>query len=129
MKLVLPTPIGFKEAMYDTIFLDLDSKKTEAYCMDIHECDKYSRKNVTILEFGESYFETPLDWIEKITEAEKIDETTFQDRDAIRINTNIGIVSMEKYYAWIYRIEQEGKIWEFDEFVFNSVSDEDITPP
>ena len=72
--------------------------------------------------------ETPLEWLDKITKAERIDERTLEGRRVVYIETDIGKITVESHYGFLYRIEDDGKKWEFSDAAFNSVKDSDVTP-
>jgi len=114
--------------VYDTILFDTDKKTAEAYCLSRDAGCKMYLTKVADLDFGKAYFNLPSDWPLKITEAKKIDEITFEDRDVVRAETNIGIAYIEKYYGFVYRLENENGKWECVDITYNTLTDSDIEP-
>lgn len=112
---------------YNTIYLDTEKKTAEAYCLGYSNCGINLGK-IKDLNYKDSYIETPLDWLSKVTEAKKIDERQFENRKALYLDTNIGKITVESHYGFLYRIEDGKKLWQFTDAAFNSVTDSDVTP-
>ncbi len=111
---------------YNTIYLDTEKKTAEAYCTD-YDCGTNIGK-IKDLDYDDVYIETPLGWLEKVTEANLIDERQVESRDSIYLETNIGKIIVESYYGFLYKIEDDQKKWEFIDAAFNSVKDSDVNP-
>ena len=119
---------GWKEGeKYNTIYLDTDKKTAEAYCEGYSNCGNEMGK-VKDLDYGEAYMETPLDLVAKVTEAEDVDEITVEGRKSRRIQTNVGQVTLESYYGFVYMVEDGPNKWEFMDVAFNAVKDEEVVP-
>jgi len=112
---------------YNKIYLDTEQKTAEAYCKGYSDCGNNLGK-ITDLTYEDAYIETPIDWLEKVTEAELLDERQVEGRDAIYIKTNIGNTIVESYYGFLYNLEDNNKKWEFTDVSFNSVTDADVNP-
>ena len=128
MKIVPPEIINVGEGkFYNTIYLDTEEKTAEAYCMSYSDCGTNLGK-IKDIDYEEVYIETSVDWIKKVTGAQLIDERQVEGRKAVYIDTNIGKLTVESFYGFIYKIEDNKNKWEFTDAVFNSVSDADVTP-
>lgn len=128
IKIILPEKNTEERGkFYNTIYLNTETKTAEAYCVGYSSCESKIGK-MKDLNYEETYIETPLDWLEKVTEANIIDERQVEGRDAFYLETNIGRITLESYYGFLYRIEDGKKIWEFTDAAFNSVKDSDVTP-
>ena len=129
IKITLPEMnIEEQGKFYNTIYLDAEKKTAQAYCIGYSSCEGKVGK-VKDLEYEDEYIETPLDWLEKVTEAEQIDERTIEGRKAIYLETNIGKITVESYYGFLYKIEDGEKKWEFNDAALNAVKDSDVTAP
>lgn len=128
IKIVLPN-MNVKEQgkFYNTIYLDTEKKTAEAYCVGYSSCGSLLGK-AKDLDYEETYIETPLEWLAKVTEANILDERQVEGRDAFYLETNIGKITLETYYGFLYKIEDGKKVWEFTDAAFNSVADSDVTP-
>jgi hypothetical protein len=113
---------------YNTIYLDTENKSAEAYCLGYPNC-RLNTGKISDLKYDDAYIETPLDWLEKVTEAEKIDERTVEGRKAVYLETNIGKITVESYYGFLYKIEDGKKKWEFSDAALNSLKDSDVIAP
>jgi len=112
---------------YNTIYIDTEKKTAQAYCTGYSDCEGGVGK-VKDLNYEEAYIDTPLDWVEKVTSANVIDERQVEGRDAVYLETNIGKITVESYYGFLYRIEEGKKVWEFTDTSFNGVKDSDVIP-
>jgi len=113
---------------YNTIYLDTEKKTAEAYCIGYSSCEGKVGE-VKDLNFDDTYIETSLDWLGKVREAKKIDERQIEGRNSVYLETNIGKITVESYYGFLYMIEGGSNEWEFSDAAFNSVKDSDVTPP
>lgn len=120
--------INKDQYIYNTIYLDTVKKTADAYCWGCTGYRNAVEGWVKKADYEEEYVKIPMEWYEDITEAEKRDEMDYEGRKTARYDTNIGLVTMEKYYGWIYFIEDGKNKWEFTEVAFNSVKDADINP-
>lgn len=128
IKIIPPEIINVEGGkLYNTIYIDAETKKAEAYCLGYSACGVNLGK-VKDLNYKDAYIETPLDWFVKVTEAKKIDERQVEGRNSIYLETNIGKITVESYYGFLYRIEDGKKAWEFTDAAFNSVTDSDVIP-
>ena len=128
IKIIPPEKVVVEEKkFYNSLYLDTEKKTAEAYCVGYSACEGKVGK-IKDLDYEEAYIETPLDWLAKVTEAVVIDERRVEERDAVYLETNIGKITVESYYGFLYGIEDGSKRWEFTDASFNSVSDSDITP-
>jgi len=128
MKIVPPEITNVGEGkFYNTIYLDTEKETAEAYCMSYSNCGINIGK-IKDIDYEGAYIETPLEWIEKITEAQPIDERQVEGRKAVYIQTNIGKLTVESFYGFLYKIENNKKKWEFTDAALNSLSDDDVTP-
>ncbi|MBU0628573.1 MAG: hypothetical protein KKC75_05255 [Nanoarchaeota archaeon] len=116
-----------KDNFYNTIYIDSEMKTAEAYCLGYSACGKNLGK-VKDLDFKTTYIETPIGWLNKITSAEKIDERQVEGRASLYIQTNIGKVTLESHYGFIYMVEEGKNKFEFSDAAFNSVQDSDVVP-
>jgi len=129
IKIISPEIVNVEEGkFYNTIYLDTEKKTAEAYCVGYSTCGVNLGK-IKDLNYEDTYIEAPLDWLAKVTEAEKIDERQVESRDAIYLETNIGKITVESYYGFLYMIEDDSSKWEFSDAAFNSVKDSDVTLP
>ncbi len=116
-----------KDKRYNTIYLDTETKTAQAHCIGYSDCEGTVGK-VKDLDYESAYIDTPLDWLEKVTSAEVIDERQVEGREAFYLNTNIGKITVESYYGFLYKLEERKKVWEFTDASFNSVKDSDVIP-
>jgi len=110
------------------IYIDTDKKTAEEYCTSYTKCGREWGK-IADLDYYDAYIETPLDWLKKITESEKIDEGSYYGKQSWKLNTNIGEVVIDEHFGFIYNIKQEDKEYLFTEASFNTVTDSDVTIP
>jgi hypothetical protein len=128
MKIIPPKIVNVEEGkFYNTIYLDTEAKTAEAYCLGYSRCSKNLGK-VKDLDYAEASIRTPIEWLSLINQAEIIDERQMEGRSALYLQTDIGKITLEEHYGFIYRIEDGDKMWEFTDAAFNSVKDEDVTP-
>ena len=129
IKIVLPEIINVEGGkFYNIIYIDTEKKTAEAYCAEYSSCGADSGK-IKDLNYEDTYIETPLDWIAKVTEAVVIDERMVERRNAVYLETNIGKIIVESYYGFLYRIEDGSNKWEFTDASLNSVKDSDVNIP
>ncbi len=112
---------------YNIIYLDTEAKTAEAYCLGYSRCTINLGK-IKDLDYEGTYIETPLDWLEKVTQATKIDERTVEGRKSLYLETNIGKITIASYNGFLYKIEQDKNKWEFSDAAFDSVQDSDVNP-
>lgn len=110
------------------IYLDTDTKTAEEWCISYTKCGRQTGK-IADLDYYDAYIETPIDWLPKITEAKKIDEGFYYGKQAWKLETNIGKVTIDSKFGFIYSIEQEDKIYLFTEVALNTVKDSDVNVP
>ncbi|MBW2974561.1 hypothetical protein KY366_02485 [Candidatus Woesearchaeota archaeon] len=128
MKIVLPKAnTEEKDKRYNTVYLDMAEKTAQAYCIGYSACEGKTGK-IKDLDYGDTYIETPKDWLDKIERTEKIDERRVEGRDAVYLETNAGRMVIESYYGFLYKVEDGSKVWEFTDAKFNSVGKEDVMP-
>ena len=126
VKLVLPGSKYLQEDEYNAIYFDTQLKTAEAYCDDNLLCKTKGKKKD--LDYDKNYIETSIDWINKVTYAEKLEEILIEDRPTWKLNTTTGIISVEAYYGVPYEVKSEGKTYTFRDVVFNSVQDSEVIP-
>ncbi|MFH2027929.1 MAG: hypothetical protein ABIJ08_02210 [Nanoarchaeota archaeon] len=127
IKIVLPTIATMPDkSVYNTIYLDAEENTAEAYCVKHVACPPGSTK-IADLDYNQEYIQTPFDWTQKITQAEEIDERTVESRPCVVLKTNIGEVTLEKYYGFIYLIDDK-RLLQFKDASFNSVDETDVIP-
>ena len=129
-KVRLPEVVTFGEYKdkYDTIYFDTEKKTAAAYCIN---CENFQigKEKITTLDYEWAYIETALDYLAMVTEAKKIGEVEVENRKSTILDTNIGGLTVEQHYGFLYkRVDGEDK-WEFTEASFNSVKDSDVNPP
>ena len=128
IKITLPeTNTEDKDKRYNTIYLDTQKKTAQAYCTGYSDCEGKAGK-VKDINYQESYIETPLDWVKKVTRANVIDERQVEGRKSVYLETNIGKITVESYYGFLYKIEEGNKVWEFTDTAFNGVKDSEVIP-
>lgn len=113
------------ESFYDTIFINKSAKTAYTYCAS-QECYYPGKKKV--LDFDESYIDTPYDWVDGLTSASKEGEMRLQNRDVWKVATNKGTLYIDTYYGIPLKVESNGAEHEFFVMEFNSVSDEEVIP-
>ena len=128
IKIMPPEIVNVEEGkFYNTIYINTENKTAEAYCVGYSDCMANVGK-IKDLNYGDAYFKTPLDWIDDITEAEKVDERTVEGRKALLLKTNIGEVIVSSYNGFIYSIKDGNRKWEFSDAAFDSVTNADVMP-
>ena len=110
------------------IYLDTEKKTAEEWCISHTKCGRETGK-IADLDYYNTYIETPLDWLEKITDAKKISEGFYYGKKGFLLNTNIGEVIIDSNFGFIYSIKQEVKEYSFTDASFNTVKDSDVTIP
>ncbi len=128
IRIQLPNLVYLSDnSAYNTIYLDTKEKTAKGYCLD---CKSYQLEEGMIadLDYDDAYIETPLEWLEKVNEAEKLDSVTVEGRECERLQTNIGRITVENYYGFLYEIRDGEDRWEFTQASFNSVGDADVNP-
>jgi len=129
IKIVYPGLIKIKSTeYYDTMFLDTKEETAEAYCISESNCDEDIGKKMENMDFDNVYLKLSVEWLDEIEWAEVIDERIIEGRDSLLLDTNIGEVILETYYAWIYQIENEDNMWKFTGTKFNHLVEEDVMP-
>jgi hypothetical protein len=127
-KIILPAIINVGDGkFYNTIYLDTDKKTAQGYCEPRSRCSGTFGK-IKDLDYTEEHINTPIDWANQITEAEKIGERVVESRDSLYLQTNVGKVILESYYGFIYKVEGSEKTCEFTDVSFNSVKEEAVIP-
>ena len=110
------------------IYLDTEKKTAEEWCISHTKCGRETGK-IADLDYYNTYIETPLDWLEKITDAKKISEGFYYGKKGFLLNTNIGEVIIDSNFGFVYGIKQEIKEYSFTDASFNTVKDEDVNVP
>jgi hypothetical protein len=129
IKIVPPSMVNVNSSVrYNTIYLDTDAQTAEAYCLGYSDCGNNLGK-VMDLNYKSTYIKTPLDWLAEVTEAQKLEEHQVEGRNSLDLQTNIGIITVEERYGFLYKIVDGNKVWEFRDAAFNSVQDSDVVPP
>ena len=113
---------------YNKIFIDTEKNTAEEYCTSHTKCGRQTGK-IADLDYYDAYVETPIDWVAKITESEKIDEGSYYGKKSWKLSTNIGEVVIDSNYGFIYSIKKEGKEYLFTNAIFNAVKDSDVNIP
>ncbi|HLC96293.1 MAG TPA: hypothetical protein VJH97_03160 [Candidatus Nanoarchaeia archaeon] len=113
--------------VYNTVFLDTAAKTAEAYCLKPSWCEGDLGK-ITDLDFDKEILKDPLEFLTEVTSAKKIDEVTVEGRDSVRLETNMGIITLEKWYGWPYSIDDGENIWSFGDAAFDTVKDSEVMP-
>jgi len=129
IRITLPEFVSTKDdEHYDTIYLDTKDKKAEAYCIDCRHLQLENQK-AKDLDYDESYIDTVIDWLAKVNETNKIGGLTIESRESSIFQTNIGEITVEHYYGFLYQIKQGDKVWEFSQAEFNTLSDAEVNLP
>lgn len=110
------------------IYLDTEKKTAEEWCISHTKCGKETGK-IADLDYYDVYIETPIDWLDTITKAKKIDEGFYYGKQSWVLNTNIGEVTIDSNFGFIYSIKQEDKEYLFTDASFNTVKDSDVNVP
>lgn len=110
------------------IYIDTEKKTAEKWCISHPDCGKQTGK-MADLDYNAAYIETPIDWLPKITEAKKIDEGVYYGKNSWSLDTNIGAVTIDSNFGFIYYIQQKDKEYSFTEAAFNTVTDSEVTIP
>ncbi|MBU0461131.1 MAG: hypothetical protein KJ574_00950 [Nanoarchaeota archaeon] len=114
----------------DTIYMDTSAKKAVAYCERASKTACSDPNNEYPLTYSTYIRETPLDWIEKVTYAERQSQAQLDGRNAIIIKTTIdgkeAEMWLDDYYGLPLQINIDGKTYRFQDLSANSVDDEDL---
>ena len=78
------------------------------------------------LDYDGAYIWTMKDWVNKITDAEKVGEEVIDRRSTMKVKTNFGLVWIDKFSGIPVRVESEGKMYRFDEVTLGKVTDADV---
>lgn len=110
---------------YNAIYLDTQAKTAEAYC-DAQTCIARGKKRS--LSYNEVLILTPLEWAEKITQAQKLSEEKVDNRKSWKIKTDLGEIYVDSYTGIIQRIITSDGEYQFTRIEQNAVKDEDLRP-
>jgi len=110
------------------IYLDTEKKTAEEWCISHTKCGRQTGK-IADLDYYEAYIETPIDWLDEIKEAKKIDEGFYYGKQSWELDTNIGTVTIDENFGFIYSIKQADKEYLFTDASFNTVKDSDVNVP
>ncbi|MEK6900110.1 MAG: hypothetical protein AABX05_03220 [Nanoarchaeota archaeon] len=109
----------------DAVIFDTSSRTATGYCESRKYCQKVG--NIGPVSFDEYYIKTPLDWAAEITSAEKISEERLFGRNIWKLKVNGGMVMwVETYYGVPLKIEKDGEVHEFQDPVFNDVTEAEV---
>lgn len=109
-------------------YIDTEKQTAEKYCILHSRCGREWGK-IADLDYYDAYTETPIDWLDEITESKKIDEGFYYGKQAWKLDTNIGEVTIDEKFGFIYSIKQEDKEYLFTDASFNAVKDSDVNVP
>jgi hypothetical protein len=112
----------------DEIFIDTTKKTAEEWCTSYSKCGAHTGK-IKDLDYNTAYVKTPIDWLGEITDAVKLDDGFYFQRQGWELSTNIGTVIIDSNYGFIMSIKQQDKTYLFTETVFNTLTDSDVTVP
>ena len=115
-----------KPESYDSVFVDKTARTIQNYCLAAY-CTYKGKKSE--LSYADAYIKTIFDWLEGITEAEKLGEEVIDDRSTWKIQTNNGILWIDTFYGIPLKVESFGKNYRFQQLSVNGVTDADVTPP
>ena len=110
------------------IYIDTEAKTAEEWCISHTKCGKETGK-IADLDYYDAYIETPIDWLPKITESEKIDEGFYYGKESWKLDTNIGTVIIDSNFGFISSIKDGDKEYLFTDASINTVKDSDVTVP
>ena len=110
---------------YDVIYIDKLLKTAQTYCDD-RTCIYKGKKGD--LNYNDAYILTIFDWINGITQANKVGEEVIDDRNVWKVETNEGILWLDIFYGIPLKIESGGKTYKFQQLNVNGVLDSDVTP-
>ena len=112
----------------NVIYLDTDKQTAEEYCIVHSRCGREWGK-IADLDYHNTYILTPLDWLERITQSTKITDGFYYGKDGLKLDTDIGEITVDKSFGFIYSLKQDGKEYLFLDAVFNNVDDSDVNIP
>ena len=115
-----------KPESYDSVFVDKTARTIQTYCLAAY-CTYKGKKSE--LSYADAYIKTIFDWLEGITEAEKLGEEVIDDRSTWKIQTNNGVLWVDTFYGIPLKVESFGKNYRFQQLSVNGVTDADVTPP
>jgi len=110
------------------IYIDTEEQIAEEWCTSSSRCGREWGK-IADLDYYDAYIDTPIDWLPKITDSNKIDEGTYYGKQSWKLNTNIGEVIIDSNFGFIYSIKTEDKDYLFTDASFNTVKDDDVNVP
>lgn len=109
----------------DTVIFNTATRTATGYCEQVNYCKKvgeYGPVNYDIF-----YIETPFDWSDLITKAEKIGTEKLRLRDTIIVKVNDNYQYwVDSYYGVPLKISSDSEFYLFDTVAFNSVSNADL---
>lgn len=112
------------EDSYNSIYIDKSGGTAEAYCDD-RQCKVKGKKKDLFYE--DVYIRTPIDWLELITYAEKIQDEKIGKRDTWKLSGNDDIVMwVDTYYGVPMQVQVGENMYEFTKMTFNDVEEEDV---
>lgn len=110
---------------YDSIFIDRAARTAQSYCKEAY-C-RYKGKKADLI-YQEYYIPTIFDWIDSITQAQKVGEEVIDSKSAWKLETDQGTLWVDLFYGIPLKIESGGKTFRFEQIAANSVKDEDVNP-
>ena len=113
-----------RQDSFNAIYIDKISKTAQTYCDD-RTCVYKGKK--ADLNYNSAYISTIFDWIDRITQANKVGEEVIDDRSTWKVETNDGVFWLDAFYGLPLKIQSSGNIFRFEQLNVNGVQDADVT--
>ena len=111
---------------YNSVYIDVTAKTAQKYCDD-RTCLYKGKKGD--LNYKNSYILTMFDWLNGVTQAQKVGEEVIDDRSVWKIETNRGTLWIDTFYGIPLKIQSGITTFRFQQIAVNSVQDSDVVPP
>lgn len=118
---------------YDAVYLDKTKKEAYLSCIDVSCENRYESDKA---DYNEFIMETPIEMIYGIKYTSDIIGTEICDSskpcNKVKVmfdDGKTGLVWIDNYYGFPYKIEKSGKLYEFVAVAVNAVKDSDVELP
>jgi hypothetical protein len=110
----------------DVVIFDRSAGSAQAYCEQEDYCKITGEYGY--IDYDQYNLKTPLDWLDRIEQAERIGSETLFGRDTIKVNANNGefTIWIESYYGIPLKVQIDGQDYEFRNPKFNNLDDNDV---
>ena len=132
MVYVLHRNVEKPELRYNTVYFDTAAKELYAYCEQQTKCYPIGNRPGVQLDYDAEYRLTPMEWYNRMVEAEKIGEQTFDRVKVIGIKFNFEGREVKAWINSLYGlpqlVEDGDKRYEYTAMAINRLTAADVVP-